>query len=93
MSIKEASYITEIGYENAKAIKRFFISNSVSSENKKEDRKSQLVCNISKNLKPISPDVKASIETNVSSKVEEIQQNKDSEKLTVSKDSSLSLET
>ena len=28
MSIKEASKITEIGYENAKAIKRLFVSNS-----------------------------------------------------------------
>ena len=27
MSIKEASKITEIGYENAKAIKRLFLSN------------------------------------------------------------------
>ena len=61
MSIKEASRVTKIGYENAKAIKRSFQLNSkpqyesIKTEMRKEG------------LNRLIPSLRASMETNVSS--------------------------
>lgn len=61
MSIKEASRVTKIGYENAKAIKRSFQLNSNPQYEitKNEVRKESL------NL--LIPSLRTSMETNVSS--------------------------